>query len=114
MAGRHNGQHVGAERHELVALGTYMLAIAAPGQGVPVRGMHVELTQLGVVLYTSPLRWVVMLAPLAFVFFFSFRIDRMSAAAARNMFLAFSAVMGLSMSSILLVFTAPPWPRRSS
>ena len=30
---------------------------------------------------------------------------RMSAASARNLFLAFSAVMGLSMSSILLVFT---------
>ncbi len=46
-----------------------------------------------------------MLAPLAFIFFFSFRIDRMSAASARNMFLAFAAVMGLSLSTVLLVFT---------
>ena len=46
-----------------------------------------------------------MLAPLAFVLFFSFRIDRMSAASARNMFFAFSAVMGLSLSTILLVYT---------
>ena len=66
--------------------------------------MHVE-AQLGIVLYTRPLRRVVMLAPLAFVFFFSFRIDRMSASAARTMFLAFSAAMGLSLSWILLVYT---------
>jgi len=46
-----------------------------------------------------------MLAPLAFVLFFSFRIDRMSAASARNLFLGFAAVMGLSLSSILLVYT---------
>ena len=63
------------------------------------------LTSFGVALYGSPLRWLVMLAPLAFVFFFSFRIDRMSAASARNLFLAFSAAMGLSLSSILLVYT---------
>jgi FtsH-binding integral membrane protein len=46
-----------------------------------------------------------MLAPVGFVLFFSFRIDRMSAASAKTMFLAFSAVMGLSLSSILLVYT---------
>ena len=53
-----------------------------------------------------------MLAPLAFIFFFSFRIDRMSASSARTMFLAFSAVMGLSLSSILLVYTkqSSRWP----
>jgi FtsH-binding integral membrane protein len=53
----------------------------------------------------TPLKWEVMLAPLAFVFFFSFRIDRMSAFTAQATFWAFSAVMGLSLSSIFLVFT---------
>jgi len=57
------------------------------------------------VILLSPLRWVVMLAPLAFVFFFSFRIDRMTFATAQAAFLAFSAVMGASMASIFLVFT---------
>jgi FtsH-binding integral membrane protein len=56
-------------------------------------------------LYVSPFKWVVMLAPLAFILFFSFRIDRMSAASARTMFYAFAAVMGLSLSTILVVFT---------
>ncbi len=46
-----------------------------------------------------------MLAPLAFIFVFSFRMDRMSASSARTMFFAFAAVMGASMSTLLLVFT---------
>ncbi len=60
---------------------------------------------LYVPIFSSPLKWVVMLAPLAFVLFFSFRIERMSAARAQMMFWAFSAVMGLSLASIFLVFT---------
>lgn len=56
-------------------------------------------------IFGTPLKWVVMLAPLAFVFFFSFRIARMSAFAAQATFWAFWAVMGLSLSSVFLVFT---------
>jgi hypothetical protein len=55
-------------------------------------------------LYMSPLKWVVMLAPLAFVFFLSFRFERMSYSALLGTFLAFAATMGLSMGSIGLVF----------
>ena len=44
---------------------------------------------LYVPIFQTPLKWVVMLAPLAFIFFFSFRMDRMSAASARMAFLAF-------------------------
>ena len=60
---------------------------------------------LYVPIFTTPLKWVVMLAPLAFVFFFSFRIQSMSAGTAQLMFWAFCAVMGLSLASIFLVFT---------
>jgi FtsH-binding integral membrane protein len=60
---------------------------------------------LYVPIFQTPLKWVVMLAPLAFVFFFSFRIERMSASAAQTTFWAFCAVMGLSLASIFLVFT---------
>jgi hypothetical protein len=56
-------------------------------------------------LYVSPLKWVIMLAPLAFVFGLSAMVNRMQPATARLVFLAFAAVMGLSMSSIFLVFT---------
>jgi len=60
---------------------------------------------LYVPIFSSPLKWVVMLAPLAFVFFFSFRIQTMSASTAQMTFWAFCAVMGLSMASVFLVFT---------
>ncbi len=63
------------------------------------------LTQLGYALYASPLKWVVMFAPLAFVFGFGAMINRMSAATAQVVFYAFAAVMGISISSIFLVFT---------
>lgn len=63
------------------------------------------LTGLGYALYASPLKWVVMLAPLAFIFGLSAMINRMSAATAQLVFYAFAAVMGVSLSSIFLVFT---------
>lgn len=56
-------------------------------------------------IFSSPLKWVVMLAPLAFVLLFSFRMQTMSAAGAQGMFWAFCAVMGLSLASVFLVFT---------
>ncbi len=68
-------------------------------------GTDKYLTGLGVALYTSPLKWVVMFAPLAFVFGFSAGINRMSAATAQLVFYAFAVVMGVSLSSIFLVFT---------
>lgn len=63
------------------------------------------LTQLGMMLYGSPLRWVVMLAPLAFVLFLSFRAHTMSTGAAHIAFWSFAALMGVSLSSIFLVYT---------
>lgn len=56
-------------------------------------------------IFSTPLKWVVMLAPLAFVFFFSFKMQTMSAASAQTTFYVFSAVMGLSLASVFLVFT---------
>ncbi|MES2157054.1 MAG: Bax inhibitor-1/YccA family protein [Pseudomonadota bacterium] len=56
-------------------------------------------------IFGTPLKWVAMFAPLAFVFFFSFRIEKMTTAGARMAFWAFSAVMGVSLASVFLVFT---------
>jgi FtsH-binding integral membrane protein len=64
-----------------------------------------QLTQLGVAIYASPLRWVLMFAPLIFVFGLSMGINKLSAAAAQGVFYLFAAVMGVSISSIFLVFT---------
>ena len=60
---------------------------------------------LYVPIFSTPLKWFVMLAPLAFVLFFSFRMESMSASGAQALFWAFCAVMGLSLASIFLVFT---------
>jgi hypothetical protein len=62
-------------------------------------------TPLAAAIFGSPLKWVAMLAPLAFVMLFSFRIERMTTAGARMVFYGFSAVMGVSMASLFLVFT---------
>ncbi|MEO0635243.1 MAG: Bax inhibitor-1/YccA family protein [Pseudomonadota bacterium] len=64
-----------------------------------------QLTSFGAAIYTSPLQWVVMLAPLAFVFLFGSMVNRVSVSAGQFMLYAFGALMGLSLSSIFLVFT---------
>ncbi|MEW5727998.1 MAG: Bax inhibitor-1/YccA family protein [Pseudomonadota bacterium] len=56
-------------------------------------------------IFGTPLKWVVMFAPLAFVFFMSFKIETMKASTAQTLFWVFAAVMGASMASIFLVFT---------
>jgi len=56
-------------------------------------------------IYGTPLQWVVMLAPLGFVFFLSARVHRMSASAAQITFWLFAAVMGLSLAYIFLAYT---------
>lgn len=63
------------------------------------------LTGLGYALYASPLKYVIMFAPLLMVFGFGAAINRLSAAGAQTYFYVFSAVMGLSLSSIFLVYT---------
>jgi len=68
-------------------------------------GADKYLTSFGQAIYASPLKWLIMFAPLLFVFGFSAGINRMSASMAQTVFYVFAAVMGLSISSIFLVFT---------
>jgi FtsH-binding integral membrane protein len=105
MLGVYNNMVLGLAITGLVAYGVNMLAVTNdPTQAVARMG-RIMLTSFGVAIYTGPLHWIVMLAPLAFVFFFSFRINQMAANSARALFLVFSAAMGLSLSTILLVYT---------
>lgn len=62
-------------------------------------------TPIGFAIQRGPLHWVVSLAPLAFVFFFSLRIEQMAASTARTVFLLFAATMGLSLSTLMTVYT---------
>jgi FtsH-binding integral membrane protein len=91
MLGIYNNMAIGLALTGAVAYGAYSLAMSNEA--------------VAQALYVSPLKWVIMLAPLAFVFGLSAMVNRMQPATARLVFLAFAAVMGLSMSSIFLVFT---------
>ena len=68
-------------------------------------GHIVGVTPLGAALYNSPLQWVIMLAPLAFVLVLSFGVQKLSVPVTQILFWAFAAVMGLSLSSIFAVYT---------
>jgi hypothetical protein len=84
--------------YRVMALG--LLVTAAVALGVA------SSPVLSAAIFGSPLKWLAMLAPLAFVMVFSFRIERMTTASARLAFYGFAALMGVSMASIFLVFTA--------
>ncbi|MDQ0560783.1 FtsH-binding integral membrane protein [Rhizobium mesoamericanum] len=90
--------------YNLMALGLAITGVAAY-LGFNFAVQDGQLTQFGVLLFQSPLRWVVILAPLAAVFFLSFRINRMSVGAAQTTFWVYAALVGLSLSSIFLVYT---------
>jgi Integral membrane protein, interacts with FtsH len=106
MLGVYNHMVLGLAISALVALGINKLAVATSvDQAVARMGNSIYLTSFGKALYGSPLMWVVALAPLAFIFFFSFRFEKMSAAAARMTFMIFAAVMGASLSVLLIRYT---------
>ena len=62
-------------------------------------------TAYGVALQPNILGWIAMFAPLGLVLLLSFRIQRMSFAAAQATFWGYAAVMGVSLSTILYVYT---------
>ena len=100
---------VGVERID-EGLRSYLLQVYNyMGLGLAITGAVAFLVAVTPALYvpifTTPLKWVVMLAPLGFVFFLGAKIQTMSVSAAQITFWAFAAVMGLSMASIFLVFT---------
>ena len=84
----------------IIALITFKMSVVTDSSG-----SIVGLTQVGNAIYMSGLKWLVMLAPLGIVFYMSFGINKMSAAKAQTTFWIFAALMGLSLSSILLVYT---------
>ena len=54
---------------------------------------------------SSPLRWLIMFAPLGFVLAMSFGVQRMKESTLQMLFWGFAFAMGLSMSVIFLVYT---------
>ena len=90
--------------YNLMALGLAITGVAAY-LSFQLAFANGELTAFGQAIYVSPLKWVVILAPLALVFFLSFRINTMTVAAAQTTFAVYAALVGLSLSSIFLIYT---------
>ena len=63
------------------------------------------LTPVGYALFVSPAKWLVILSPLAFILVLSFGLERMRPTTAQLLFWVFAALMGISLSSIFLVYT---------
>jgi FtsH-binding integral membrane protein len=78
------------------------------GGGLAVTGLMawiVAHTALAGLIFGTPLRWVAMLAPLAFILVMNFRMQTISVSALKTMFWLFCGSMGLSMGAIFLVYT---------
>ena len=99
MIGVYNYMTLGLGVTGLVAYAAFALGTVQVGNG------RLALTEFGHAIYVSPLRWLIVLSPLAIVFWISARIQSMSVSTARNAFLAFAALIGLSMSALLVVYT---------
>ena len=102
----YNYMAIGLALTGLVALATYALAVTGdPAAAVARAPGGIMLTSFGYAMFMSPLRWVVILAPLALVFFISFRIGNLAAGTARTLFFVYAASLGLSLGVLFLVYT---------
>ena len=83
----------------VVAWLTFQMAATTNAAG------QVTLTPLGQTLFGSWMVFVLMLAPLALVFYLSFRIDRLEAGTARVLFFVYAALLGVSLATIFMAYT---------
>ena len=90
-------------------LRSYMLSVYNyMASGVLLTGIVALLfanSGLAAQVLSTPLQWVIILAPLGFVMAMSFGLNRMSTGTLQTLFWSFAVAMGLSMSSIFLVYT---------
>lgn len=112
----YNYMAIGLAITGFAALGLYMFSITGDASAaarvlrngaqtaVQIRAGQ-YLTPLGYAFFVGPLKWAVMLAPLALVFVLSFGIERLRPATGQILFWVFAALMGLSLASIFLVYT---------
>jgi uncharacterized protein len=103
------------------ALGAYMLSVTGDlasaayvmrgsrvipaTAGMVLQSRDILLTSVGYTLFVSPLKWVIILAPLALVFFLSFRVHSMRPATAQITFWIYAAMVGVSLGILFLVYT---------
>lgn len=104
-----NGEVIGKGAAYDQGLRRYMLSIYNyMASGVLLSGVVALLfarSGLAAQVMATPLAWIIMLAPLGFVFGMSLGANRMQTSTLQAMFWGFCVVMGLSLSTIFLVFT---------
>ncbi|MBV8978526.1 MAG: Bax inhibitor-1/YccA family protein [Alphaproteobacteria bacterium] len=93
----YNYMFIGLVLTGVAAYATYAASVVDTGHGL-------MLTDLGRMLFVSPLKFVVIFAPLAVVLMLSFGINRIGAPTAQIMFWVYSGLVGISLGSIFLVY----------
>ncbi|MFL1780687.1 Bax inhibitor-1/YccA family protein [Candidatus Hepatincolaceae symbiont of Richtersius coronifer] len=109
MEDRYNNYNVQTSA-EMAGLKSYMLRVYNyMGCGLILTALAAYFTAnspyLMQLIYGTPLQYVVMLAPLAFILVLSFGINKLSARTTQLLFWLFAAVMGLSLSYIFTLYT---------
>ena len=102
QAGTRDAAHDAGLRSYMLSVYNYMTS------GVLLTGivaLGFALSGYAAAVFQTPLKWVITLAPLGFVFAMSFGQNRFSAGQLRAMFWGFAVAMGLSLSTIFLVYS---------
>jgi len=80
------------------------MAIALGISGAVAFGVSSSPAIMGAI-FGTPLAWVAMLAPLGFVIFFGYKLNSLSGQQAKTYLWIYSALMGLSLSTIFIAYT---------
>ncbi len=101
----------------IAAFGVYTLSvtgdvaaaakISRDGIDIPIRlaGLNMYLTPVGYTMFVGPMKWPIILAPLALVFALSFGVERLRPGVAQLLFWIYAALVGLSLGSVFMVYT---------
>ncbi len=90
----------------LTGLVAWVAYQAAGGDSIAIAGNSITgLTDFGRAIFSSPLMWVLVLAPLGLVMVMSFGINRLSPATALTLFFVYAGLLGLSLATIFLAYT---------
>jgi FtsH-binding integral membrane protein len=84
----------------VVAYATFSAAVVTDASG-----KITTLTPFGQTIFSGPLSIVLLLGTLGLVFFISFRINRLQYTTAMTLFMVYAALLGVTLSSIFLVYT---------
>lgn len=107
MISIYNYMMIGVAITGFAALIIYSMSVTGVGSPDAVKQISktVALTQFGYTLFVGPVKWLLMLAPIGLVFLLGFRVHTMQPTTARGVFFLYAALVGASISTILMVYT---------